>query len=65
MVGRCADGLTGIVELIRQKLASSCVAHFDETGTRVDGKTHWVHSAYDAIRKVILGSPEFFLPETY
>ena len=45
MVGRCAESLTGIVELIRQKLASSLVAHFDETGTRVDGKTHWVHSA--------------------
>jgi len=45
MVSRCADGLTGIVELIRQKMAVSDVGQFDETGTRVDGKNHWVHSA--------------------
>jgi transposase len=45
MVNRCADGLTGIVELIRQKVAASAVGHFDETGTSVDGKKHWVHSA--------------------
>lgn len=45
MVNRCADGLTGIVELIRQKLVASAIDHFDETGTRVDGKTYWVHCA--------------------
>ena len=45
MVNRCADGLTGIVERIRQKLVALAIAHFDETGTRVDGKTYWVHSA--------------------
>ena len=45
MVNRCADGLTGIVELIRQKLVASAIVHFDETGTRVDGKINWVHCA--------------------
>jgi len=45
MVGRCAKGLTEIVETIRQKLTESALDHFDETGTRVDGKTMWVHSA--------------------
>ena len=45
MVGRCADGLTGTVELIRQKMTVSSLGHFDETGTRVDGKTLWVHNA--------------------
>ena len=45
MVGRCADGLAGIVEFIRQEVAASAVGHFDETGTRVDGKTMWVHNA--------------------
>ena len=45
MVSRCANGLSGIVELIRQNMASSEISHCDETGTRVDGKTLWVHNA--------------------
>ena len=45
MVSRLADSLTDTVELIRRKMAASSVAHVDETGTRVDGKTIWVHTA--------------------
>ena len=45
MVNRCADGLTEIVELIRQTVAESEIGHFDETGTQVDGKRLWVHAA--------------------
>jgi transposase len=45
MVNRCANDLTNAVELIRHKLISSEVINFDETGTRVDGKTMWVHNA--------------------
>jgi transposase len=45
MVNRCAMGLTGVVEWIRQRVITSEVAHFDETGTRVDGTNHWVHNA--------------------
>jgi len=45
MVSRCADGLTGTIESIREKMAASDIGHFDETGTRVDGKTIWVHNA--------------------
>jgi transposase len=45
MVNRCADGLTGVVELIRRAIAASSIGHFDETGTQVDGKRLWVHSA--------------------
>jgi len=45
MVARCADSLTVAVELIRQKVMASAIGHFDETGTRVDGKNHWVHNA--------------------
>ena len=45
MVGRCANGLTEIVGLIRQKLMGSKVINFDETGTRVEGKNQWVHNA--------------------
>ncbi|MCL2426691.1 MAG: IS66 family transposase [Oscillospiraceae bacterium] len=45
MVNRCAYGLTGIIEFIRQRVAESTVGNFDETGTNVDGKKHWVHTA--------------------
>ena len=45
MVGRCADWITDTVESIREKMVASKLGHFDETGTRVDGKTIWVHSA--------------------
>jgi transposase len=45
MVGKCADNLTVLLEEIRQGLTASEVVHYDETGTRVDGKTMWVHNA--------------------
>jgi transposase len=45
MVSKCAHGLTGIVDLIRNKTAASEIVHYDETGTRVDGTTMWVHDA--------------------
>jgi transposase len=45
MVGRCAAGLGGTVELIRGRITASAIANYDETGMRVDGKTMWVHNA--------------------
>lgn len=45
ITGRCADAVSNIVSKIRQKVCDSALAHFDETGTRVDGKTWWVHVA--------------------
>jgi len=45
MVSRCAAKLEGTVEWIRQEVAASDIINNDETGTRVDGKTMWVHNA--------------------
>ena len=48
MVSRCADGLTETVDQIGEKVAASPIGNFDETGTRVNGKTNWVHNASNA-----------------
>ena len=47
MVARCADSLKGTHEKIRLKMTTRGLIHCDETGTRVDGKTWWVHNASD------------------
>ena len=43
MVERCAAALEDTVEKISERVAASSVDNCDETGTRVDGKTMWVH----------------------
>jgi len=45
MVMRIAEKVSKTVEKIGAAIAKSSVAHFDETGTHVDGKTKWVHTA--------------------
>ena len=48
MVRRCADQVGDTITKIGEKLKHTLLAHFDETGTRVDGKIWWVHSASNA-----------------
>lgn len=47
MVTQCAEKLENTLEEIRQTLVQRPVVHFDETGSRAEGKTFWVHSACD------------------
>lgn len=42
---RAASGLAGFLARVQELLAGADVAHFDESGFRVEGKLRWVHSA--------------------
>ena len=48
MVSRFAGSLSGTYERIRQQMITLGLIHCDETGTRADGKTCWVHNASNA-----------------
>ena len=44
-VAQGAEGLEEFLEEIRSQLTRAEVAHFDETGGRIDGRLQWIHSA--------------------
>jgi transposase len=44
-VAQGAEGLDEFLEEIRRQLSGAEVAHFDETGGRIDGRLGWIHSA--------------------
>jgi hypothetical protein len=44
MTAGAAEGLAGFVEQVRVRLRAAELVHADETGLRVDGRLHWVHS---------------------
>lgn len=44
-VAACADRLQGFTTEVRDQLRKAPLAHFDETGARIEGRLHWMHSA--------------------
>jgi hypothetical protein len=45
LTARAAGRLDGFLEHVREQIAASDVAGFDETGFRVEGRLAWVHWA--------------------
>ena len=45
ITARAAGRLDSFLKRVRDNIAASEVAGFDETGFRVDGRLHWVHCA--------------------
>ncbi len=48
IVHRCAEAVGPAYDRIREEMISAELSHFDETGTRLEGKTAWVHDASNA-----------------
>ena len=44
-INECSKRLTPVVEEIKTRIIASDVVHFDESGLRILGSLHWLHSA--------------------
>jgi transposase len=44
----CTSGIADVLKMIKKRLSESSVVNFDETGTRIEGTTQWVHSSSNA-----------------
>ena len=45
MTTRCANNLSGFMEIVKQKLIAAKIMHNDETGINIRGILHWLHTA--------------------
>jgi len=45
MTTRCADQLSGFMQIVKQKLTMANIMHNDETGINIRGILHWLHTA--------------------
>jgi transposase len=57
LTARAAGRLDGFLEHVREGIAASPVAGFDETGFRVEGRLHWVHCARTGKYTLLMAHP--------
>lgn len=58
MTKRCADGLSGFMENVKEKLQQADIIHNDETGINIAGKLHWIHTAGNKELTYLLPHPK-------
>lgn len=54
IVAEGAEGLDGFIDQVRTQMADAGVCHFDETGGRIAGRLHWIHSASTSLLTLYL-----------
>jgi len=54
----CFRNLEEFENVVREKLITSPVIHFDETGMKIKGKRHWLHVAFNDKYTFYLANPK-------